>query len=252
MTDTNCPEILRTQAWLDGELDEIAAGEAQRHVETCAGCRAFVSDTAAVSDAIRRDASRWTAPLLLRTRVANAIANESRRTRIDLRSGNFWFGAAGGAGFSALAAAVVLFLLLPVSSSTLVASLTDAHTNALMGHRTIEIVSSSHHTVKPWFAGRIAVSPPVADFAAQGFALSGGRVDRVAGEPAAVVVYRHGAHEIDLFAWADKGQTLPPEAVRHGYRTVFWKNGDLDLAAISDTERAELEKFVQLVRGEKP
>jgi anti-sigma factor RsiW len=252
MTDTSCPEILRTQAWLDGELDETAASEAQRHVESCTDCRAFVADTAAVSDAIRRDASRWTAPPNLRTRVTAAVAGESRRTRIDLRSGNFWFGAAGGAGLSALAAALILFLLLPASSTSLVESVTDAHTNALMGHHTIEIVSSSHHTVKPWFAGRIAVSPPVADFAAQGFALAGGRVDHVAGEPAAVVVYRHGAHEIDLFAWADNGRTLPREEVRHGYRTVFWKNGDLDLAAISDMEGAELEKFVKLARSETP
>ena len=76
----------------------------------------------------------------------------------------------------------------------------------------------------------------------------GGRVDRIAGMQAAVVVYRHAGHEIDLFAWADRGSALPPEAVRHGYRSMFWKSGDLDFAAISDVERGELEKFVQLVR----
>jgi hypothetical protein len=65
------------------------------------------------------------------------------------------------------------------------------------------------------------------------------------------VVYRHGAHEVELFAWADKGRLLPRGGVSHGYRTMFWKEGDLDLAAISDMERGELEKFVQLVRSEK-
>jgi anti-sigma factor RsiW len=120
-----------------------------------------------------------------------------------------------------------------------------------MNHQTIAVLSGNHHTVKPWFAGRVDVSPPVVDFGAQGFALAGGRVDRIAGAPAAVVVYHHGAHEIDLFVWADRKPALPREAVRNGYRTMFWKAGDLDFAAVSDVERSELEKFVQLVRGEE-
>lgn len=251
MTDTGCSEILRTQAWLDGELDETAALEAERHADACVVCQAFIADTAALGDTIRSSAPRWTAPAHLRTRVVAAIASEARRARINWRSENFWFGAAGGVGLSALAASVVAFLFVTVSASTLVESVTDAHTNALMAHRTIEVVSSNHHTVKPWFAGRIDVSPPVADFAAEGFVLAGGRIDHVAGAPAAVVVYRHGAHQIDLFAWADKGKSLPSEAVRHGYRTMLWKEGDLDLAAVSDMERGELERFVRLVRSQK-
>ena len=44
-----------------------------------------------------------------------------------------------------------------------------------MSGQTVEVASESHHTVKPWFAGRVPVSPPVADFTEQGFALLGGR-----------------------------------------------------------------------------
>jgi hypothetical protein len=62
------------------------------------------------------------------------------------------------------------------------------------------------------------------------------------------VGYRHSAHDIDLFAWADKGAALPREAVRHEYRAMFWKYGDLDFAVVSDMERGEL-RFVQLVRS---
>jgi len=95
------------------------------------------------------------------------------------------------------------------------------------------------------------VSPPVADFAQEGFALVGGRAGNVAGSQTAVVVYRHGAHMIDLFVWADRGSRLPPMAVRHGYRSQFWRSGDLDFAAVSDTQGAELERFVQLVKSER-
>ncbi len=119
-----------------------------------------------------------------------------------------------------------------------------------MQGRQIAVVSSDHHTVKPWFAGRAPVSPPVTDFAAQGFKLAGGRLDRVAGAPAAVVVYEHGRHEIDLFVWADRGSALPDTSVRHGFHAIFWKANDLDFAAISDTQAGELATFVKLVRAE--
>src|SRR5581483_4818673 len=115
--------------------------------------------------------------------------------------------------------------------------------------RAIEVASSNHHTVKPWFAGRVAISPPVADFAEEGFALAGGRTDTIARTRAAVVVYRHGKHLIDLFVWADDGAALPREGVRHGYHSLFWKKGDLDFAAVSDADPAELKKFAALVRA---
>ncbi len=37
----NCPETLRTQAYLDGEMDGARATEAERHIEGCAECQAL-------------------------------------------------------------------------------------------------------------------------------------------------------------------------------------------------------------------
>lgn len=243
----SCSEHLRTQAYLDGELDNAAAAQAERHIETCAECQAFCADTAMLSDAIRKEAARYTAPDLLRARIARQLKTESAKPS-SRRS--FWSGVVGGAGISALAAAFAIFAILPPSAETLAQSVTDAHINAMMSGKTIQVASSSHHTVKPWFAGRIAISPPVADFASENFTLIGGRLDKIAGASAAVVVYRHGKHQVDLFVWGDRGAELPAESVRHGYHSVFWKKADLDFAAVSDTDKTELNKFVALVRGE--
>ena len=261
----SCPELLRTQAFLDGELDDKAAAEVERHLENCAECRALSTGVAGLSEAVRREVPRYRAPASLHSRVDAALDNENGAQKVvqfNARRRSFWFGAASGIGASALAAAFAALMILPPSAATLAQSVTDAHTQALMSGYTIQVASSSHHTVKPWFARRVPVSPPVADFANQGFPLAGGRVAlaihslpkpvlaAMAGSRAAVVVYGHGGHEIDLFVWADRGARLPGQSTRHGYHSVFWKSGDLDFAAVSDTERAELSKFVSLVRGE--
>jgi anti-sigma factor RsiW len=251
-----CAETLRTQAFIDGEALGAEADAAERHIATCAECQAVVADAAALSDRMRSVAVRHRAPAALRERILLALdkeaarADETHAAPPRLHRPSFWFGLFGGAGVSGLIAATALLLILPPAASSLLDQITDAHTNALMAGRQIAVVSTDHHTVKPWFAGRIAVSPPVSDFAAQGYKLTGGRLDHVAGAPAAVVVYEHGKHEIDLFVWADRGAALPASGLRHGYHTIFWKRGDLDFAAVSDTAAPELEAFAQLVRAE--
>lgn len=251
-----CAEHLNTQAFIDGEVAGAAAEAAERHILGCLDCQAFCADAATLSDDIRVRAVRRTAPAALRAKVSQALDLEistltkarTQERRIARRS--FWRGAFGGAGLSGLAAALVVLAILPPSPSTLTERISAAHAQALMDGRAIAVVSSDHHTVKPWFAGRIAISPPVADFADQGFKLVGGRLDTAARQPAAVVVYQHRRHEIDLFVWADRGGALPANGLSHGWHMIFWKEGDLDLAAVSDTQLSDLTQFTDLVRAE--
>ena len=242
----DCAELLRTQAFIDGELDSAASADAERHIETCAACQAFVADAAASADLICRHAAQHKAPDTLRRKVLNDLKTPSLPKPANR---SFWLGAGSGAGVGALlAAGFAVFALMP-PAATLGDALVDAHTRSLMDSATIQVASSSHHTVKPWFAGRIAISPPVADFPQGGFILTGGRLATVSNIPMAVVVYRHGAHEVDLYSWADKGQALPGMTVNHGYRVKFWKSRDLDFAAVSDMDAPEFEKFAALVKS---
>lgn len=246
----SCNETLRTQAYLDGELEGVAAAEAEHHIEGCAECQALSSDIADLSDLLRREATKYSAPQSLKARIRSEQKPATFAAQRPPMRRSFWFGAAGGAGITAMAAAFAGLMILPPSAATLADSVVGAHTDALKSGKTIQVASSSHHTVKPWFAGRVPISPPVADFPQDGFTLIGGRVDEIAGQRAAVVVYRHGKHLIDLFVWADSGSPLPADVTRHGYHSAFWKKADLDFAAVSDTDSGELKIFSELVRAE--
>jgi len=251
----HCAERLRTQAFIDGEVVGPRADEVERHIEGCDDCQAFCADAAALSDAIRTHAPRYAAPAALRARLVSMLdEEEARSSSLPIRRRSppqgFWRGAFSGAAITALAASFAILAILPPSAATLADQVTVAHTQALMQGREIAVVSTDHHTVKPWFAGRLSLSPPVADFAAQGYKLTGGRLDKVAGAPAAVVVYQHGKHEIDLFVWADRGSALPSAGLSHGYHVIFWKSQDLDFAAVSDTAVPELASFAKLVQAE--
>ena len=256
----SCPELLHTQAFIDGEVDAAQAEAVESHIAECEECQAFCADAAALSDAIRTSATRHVAPAELRQRIAGALeaADSADIVRPDWRAAgdarasrrSFWMGALGGAGVTGLAASLAILTVLPPSATTLADQVTDSHTRALMSGRTIAVASSDHHTVKPWFAGRIDISPPVQDFADQGFKLTGGRLDKVGGVVAAVLTYQHGRHEVDLYVWADRGSALPTDVVRHGYHLVFWRSGNLNFAAVSDTAAPELANFVQLIRSE--
>jgi anti-sigma factor (TIGR02949 family) len=239
-----CDDLIRTQLLLDGELEGEDAQAAQTHLQSCAECSELAADMQGIRDAIRNHATRHQAPELVRARVRRQIREHGTPPRA------FWTGAVSGAGLTALAASLAaLFLFLPRSGETVAGGIADSHVEALMHGPLIQVASSDHHTVKPWFAGRIDLSPPVQDFRGEGFALAGGRLDRAGDAPAAVVVYRHGKHVIDLYVW--HGRRAAESATRHGYHVISWQSGDLDFSAVSDTDPRELAAFVRLVKAER-
>jgi anti-sigma factor RsiW len=247
-----CAEALRTQEYFDGELSAGAAAEVERHLETCADCAALLADLDATRRLIREQVPYHRADDALRMRISRALdREEGERPAVRPRFGDRWrflAGLASGSLATALAASLAIVVMAPPPSSLLVRDLMNAHLRSMMSDHLVDVVSSDRHTVKPWFAGHADVSPPAIDFADRGYALVGGRADYVDGHRTAVVVYRHGAHVIDVFAWTGGEERPPPSASRNGYRFAFWKQGNLDFAAVSDTGPEELDALVRLIQ----
>jgi anti-sigma factor RsiW len=118
----------------------------------------------------------------------------------------------------------------------------SAHLRSLQADHLIDVQSSDQHTVKPWFNGRLDVSPPVIDLTAQGFTLLGGRLDYIDGRAVATIVYRRRVHVINLFVTPSTGAGAKVERVQ-GFNVRRWTWSDLDFWAISDIGADELQEF---------
>lgn len=247
-----CPDALLVQAYFDGELDASAAVEIERHVEACGECTMLIRSLDAARGAMRQPALYHRASPRLKSQIARVLDREARNLRplesLILRGKQFWLGAASGVAATALAASLAFLVLMPPASSQLANDVMSAHLRSLMENHLIDVASSDQHTVKPWFAGHADVSPPTADFPKEDYRLVGGRVDYVDGHRAAVLVYRHGAHTINVFSWARSDAPLPNIVTRNGYHAVFWRSGDLVFCAVSDTALDELLGLVRLIK----
>jgi anti-sigma factor RsiW len=259
----HCAEALRAQAYFDGELDAPNALEVERHAEHCARCRTQLEDLDGMRIVLRRDLRYTNTPPAFRARIAHAL-DQGRITYVSVRAIKdmhsprqasaawrtqpFWNGAFAGIGGMAIAATTAFLFLAPPLMSPVLSDLTGAHMRSLMPSHLIDVVSTDKHTVKPWFAGHADVSPVVADYEAQGYKLVGGRADYFDHQRAAVVVYRHGEHVINVFSWGAGQATLPHDTARDGYQLAFWKTGDLAYCAVSDAGWHDLLVLAKLVQ----
>jgi anti-sigma factor RsiW len=257
-----CPEThARLPAYFDGELDALASAEMEQHLAGCEECRKSLEELTELRTALRRELKFEPTPPALKAQIQAALDREvapevphevpprpPRPARTPRRPRAFWAGTFAGAGAAALAACLVLFLALPAGVDPLLDALVNAHVRSLMPQHLIDVESTDRHTVKPWFAGHVDVSPVVADFSDRGYKLLGGRADYFDRQRAAAVIYQHGAHIINVFSWSDDGKRLPSDTTRNGYRLAFWRSGNLNYCAVSDTGWDELLALEKLLK----
>jgi anti-sigma factor RsiW len=241
-------------ARMDDEIDPIQRAALDSHVETCSSCATELDDLKSVRYSIRGDMPYYKAPPDLRDQVRQALRGAEYLETGALYPGGarptgwrVWGAIAATVAFCALATAP--FLVNARNQRQLVAEeLLSAHQRALIG-RSVDVVSSDQHTVKPWFNGKLPFSPPVTDLRAEGFPLEGGRVDYAGDRPVAALVYSRRLHRIDVFVWPATGQKAPPPRFeRNGYNEISWEKDHFLFAAVSDLNDAELAAFANLLR----
>ena len=134
----------------------------------------------------------------------------------------------------------------PPRTSDVSAQLDDNHHRAMqLDSHLIDVVSTDHHTVKPWFAGKVDFAPPVKQLDAEGYVLKGGRIDVVDARTAAVLVYQAGKHTVEVFIWPARAGSTPTSGVQqlNGFNLRRWEENGFEVWCVSDMAGAELDTF---------
>jgi anti-sigma factor RsiW len=249
MTCAQCRELL--DAYIDGELPSEDMAAVREHITSCPECANEHASLVATSRRIGETLVKYEAPDVLKARIRVALAQPGPLapdapsvTTIPARRR-----ALGGIGV-AWASSILTFALVrgAAPDRSLADEVVSSHIRALMPGHLTDVASTNQHNVKPWFNGRVDLSPPVPSLDSIGFPLIGGRLDYVQQRAVPVVVYGRRQHLIDVYAWPDtreRGGTGMSESARNGYNVIEWHINGLSLEAVSDLNRPELEQFVK-------
>jgi anti-sigma factor RsiW len=243
-------EIL-LHALIDGELDAGHAREVENHIKDCPRCAAELAAYREMSKAVAGADLRFVAPLGLRRRIEASLPQTKAPSRRAVLRGF----AMGSAASAIAATGLVAVILRNDDAQRIEAEVVSAHLRSLQAGHLTDVLSTDQHTVKPWFNGKLDVSPPVVDLTAQGFTLIGGRLDYVDARAIAAIVYRRRAHVINLFVAQTASTERQPAKLEtiQGFNIRRWSDAGLNYWAVSDLAKDELaefgDKFESAMRG---
>jgi len=237
----NCQQAKSlVHAYADGELEAAAILEIEQHFQNCPGCASDLRNLQSLKKSLRSDALYFTAPAELRQRIKSELPSPRMAVPQNWAWNWNWLTAATSGAFAVcLALLLMMSQARPSSEKQLAQEVVSSHA--------LDVVSTDQHTVKPWFNGKLDFSPPVKDLSAQGFPLSGGRLDYLGGRSVAALVYQRQKHIINVFVWPTNAGDLKALSVTagQGYHLIHWVEGGMVFWAVSDLNQKELSEFVQ-------
>jgi anti-sigma factor RsiW len=231
--------------YFDNELDAMGAAEFERHLEQCSECIYALEDMESFRSSMSLARLYERAPAPLRNKILASLGTELPVAAFPSRTVWRWLAVAAAILLTTYASWRVTSLGRSGSYETvLAAEIVDAHLRSLQPGHLTDVISTDQHTVKPWFDGKLDFSPPVQDFADQGFPLQGGRLDVVHGQAVAALVYVRRKHFVNVFVWpTDEKDRAPSSGSQQGYQWLEWRKGGMEFCAVSDAPPSALEQL---------
>lgn len=234
-------------AYGDGELEREESGAVRDHIAACVECRERLVQLQSLGQMVRT-APYYAAPDRLRARIAVPPARGASTQHL-LRWAAVLILGASLAGSGLLVRRSIDGARASEARDAVAEDIVNTHVRASMGDHLFDVRSTDQHTVKPWFTGKLDFSPPVQDFATIGFPLVGGRLEYIAGHPAAGLVYQRQKHVIDLLIWPESASVTTPAAQSiRGFQLRHWTQSGMSFWAVSDLNGIELDQFVAALR----
>jgi len=236
-------------ARLDGELTPDEARDVDQHLATCPTCAADYARLSATHQLLSENLMRYRAPDVLKARIRGALVDTGDAGALRVmpqRRSTWWRSLAAGIVIAGASSALTVAAMRgrPDAAPD---ELLSSHLRSLQPGHLTDVVSTNQHNVKPWFNGRVDVSPAVPNIDSLGFPLVGGRTDYVRGRAVPVIVYARRQHLINVYVWptSDDTPSAPHPSSRNGYHFVTWRAAGLEYHAVSDLNAAELDTFAE-------
>jgi anti-sigma factor RsiW len=231
-------------AYVDRELDAAKSLELEAQLAADPALRERFERLRDLSAGIREKADYHAAPSSLVARLSAVLPGAAPTGAAPRRATRWIMPVAVAALVAALALGIAL--VRPGDEEALAREMVASHVRSTLGNRLIDVASSDQHMVKPWLSARLPFSPPVADFAQEGFELAGARLDYVGGHPVAVLVYKRRQHLIDVFVWPGSG---PRDGAysRDGFNVERFSAEGMRICLVSDLNRNELSDLARLL-----
>jgi anti-sigma factor (TIGR02949 family) len=259
----DCQETQKfVHVYVDGEFAEPDRREFERHLQTCAECRAVVRFEERFKAALRSRVSIPQAPAALFEAVRQGLDRQPEPAAPQDATDTTRRWGYGIAGLAAAVAAAVLVALWvwpggekkPLAHHPLEASV--AHHEREMP---FEITGPDRTMVEKWYRDKVdvPVRPPV--LRRVGANLSGGRLVDFNKLPAAYLVYDRGGHKISVHVF-DPRKIPRRGLVRHrigkrnvyfgvlrGHNVAVFRHRGAGYAITADLDRNDLSKVVRTV-----
>ena len=226
------------EAYVDDQLEVAETLRIEAHVSECERCQDWLEDRSALITRVRSAPLRHALPSDLARRIRRQVMTEGSWVR-------------SAEWTRALAAGLVLGMVglwvghsLPQREAG-ADEWVSAHVRSTLGSRSVDVLSSSHHTVKPWLSSKLPFSPPVPELNDQGDTLIGARAEYIERRPMAALVYQHGHHQIDVFVWPSSQGPAPKvsDTPIEGFNLAVTQVPEFNAVIVSDMSVQETNAF---------
>ena len=233
--------------YIDAELPEKEEAALSEHLKTCTACSGEALGRMRLKQANQIVGRRYTPGPDLRARIERELLG-TRKPRLLPR---LLPALAVAAGLILVAYLGTMLWLRKIDRQQILAQVTDIHVADLASASPVDVVSSDRHTVKPWFQGKLPFTFDLPELAGSDYALVGGRVTYIGGEPGAELLYKVRNHYLTVLIFRDTpslSKAGEGETSQSNFNLRSWRQNGLRYLLITDANPGDAARLSEMFK----